>query len=233
MTRSIYLIGFLLSEPLLGQRVALSSFLSDDLVVLEGSHGVGTFLTAYRGDPVSKSPVPLGTIRVLRQDAQTSIARVETSSTEASQKLFPDYPSPMAGDWAEPQTLAVTQKQYMLPIFSFLYRELFSDPQQGSKNFELSQEGKDILDRALAGLQGKGFGRLLIHSYLDEEGDFDANQIESFQRSESIRQHLITRWSMDKERVVPIGWGESILADQSGVSGQKERNSRIRLELIP
>ena len=122
--------------------------------------------------------------------------------------------------------------QSILPQVSLSYGDLFIDPKAHPQTFELKAAALEMLKAQTQGFAESRVPLLMIEGYTDHNGSQADNQVESYQRAMTIRQHLIDDLGFDENRVVAIGYGESELADTSMTPGYAQVNRRIVIKAI-
>ncbi len=212
-----------------------------DSVVIQKSGGIqpkrGDLLGSYRlgksasGDGRSFHYVwvKTGEVKVVQEASSFVVAQVVKPSSQVSPVFFPRYPKIMAGDVIQAETSKVESAFQVLPTLTLSYDELFVDPKADPTTFELSESGRERLRQAARQFGHARIAGLMVEGYTDPVGQADANQIESYQRAFTIRQALVDD-GFDPQRVVALGLGESVLADESYAAGFRNNNRRIILK---
>ncbi|MFW7380042.1 MAG: OmpA family protein [Oligoflexus sp.] len=174
----------------------------------------GTYFTVKRsgkrlGPQFQNQMIAVGLVKAKSISDHYVLAEVIEEGTAQSQYFFPDYPGIMVGDVVEAKKLVIQQNLQIAPSKSVSYFDLFVDPRRDPTSFELSEKGKQIL-RDLAKIYGgMRVPIMLIEGHTDQNGAANANQIESYQRAMTVSQFLSEELGFDRERLVPLGLGES------------------------
>lgn len=198
----------------------------------------GALLDAYRiakaTNSDSKEPlwIKTGTLKVVQLQDTAAIARVVADETELSKTFFPKFPNLMAGDLVVYKSVNLTRRQAILPQVTLAYNELFIDPQARPFTFELKPEALELLRNQAKTFSDARVPLLMVEGYTDHNGNQSENQVESYQRAQTIRQYLIDELGFDENRIVAIGYGESELADTSMTPGYMQVNRRIVLKAV-
>jgi outer membrane protein OmpA-like peptidoglycan-associated protein len=138
----------------------------------------------------------------------------------------------MIGDKVEASQPSIDLKMNIVPDMVLSYFELFDEPQSYPGSFELSEEGRQRLKIVGQQLGKMPVGLLMVQGFTDRNGPSEINQVESYQRALTVRQHLIEELGFDPKRVEAIGFGEGEPTDHSMVSGYIINNRRIVLKVL-
>ena len=188
----------------------------------------GMLLTATR---LSKAQfggdIVTGQLRVRQVGSSQILAEVVADATEMSRKSLAEYPHLMAEDWIRVRNVNVANRKELAPVMAYSYFEIFEDPSSDPSTFEISTEGRRRLEEVVRYFSSKRFGKLVVKAFTDHNGDSAENQIESQQRAQTLKQHLIEQFDFDPQRIVALGFGESGPADESLASGYIENNRRV------
>ncbi len=211
-------------------------------VLIDGGHDKGllpgTVLKAQRPH-VSPAGVleqiPTALLKTIEVRETYTLAEIVTNGSLDSQLQFGEYPELMIGDTAVPEEINIAPRTQLLPTVSLAYNKLFADPKSNPANYELTNEGRQLLlDQAEVFAKVRA-PMLLIEAYTDGQGDRATNQMESYQRALTIRQTLIDEMGFDPDRVVAIGMGEAEASqdsvDQS--SNDEPRHVLIKVKTLP
>ncbi len=195
----------------------------------------GSVLYVYRQDlDSSQVPIETGKIKILRTTAGIAVAEVLEDGSPLSRKVFPQFPGIMAGDPVTLPNLLVARSQQALPERELLYRDLFVAPAAHEQNYALSEAGMAKLREFATQLGGGYFSQLLVEGFTDESGDWNENQLESYQRALTVRSFLVEVLKFDPERVLAVGQGEAGLSNSSHIPGPgyEDQNRRIALRVL-
>lgn len=194
----------------------------------------GATLHAFRPLPVQpgqRQPATIrtGVLKIIQLGDEFAIAKIIQQSTEESSLNFRHYPKVMSGDLIKIPSYRILSKIHTMPKWKRSYFELFMAPGPLPSTFELSVEGKKLLQEEMAVFQNKQIARLFVRGHTDSRGPSSANQVESLQRALTIKQYLVEELGFDPERVTALGLGESDLLNQSKVYGADRENRRIEI----
>jgi hypothetical protein len=198
----------------------------------------GALLDAYRiAKPTNadvKEPlwIKTGTLKVVQLQDMAAIARVVVDETELSRTFFPKFPNLMAGDLVVFKSVTLTRRQAILPQVTLAYNKLFIDPRARPFTFELKPDAIAMLKAQVKMFADARVPLLMVEGYTDHNGNQSDNQVESYQRAQTIRQYLIDELGFDENRVVAIGFGESELADDTLTPGYAQANRRIVIKAV-
>lgn len=212
------------------------------VVVLNGGKKSGlmrgalleTYRIARQSNSDSKEPlwIKTGALKITQLQEETAVATVVEDQTDMSKTFFPKFPNLMAGDLVIYKTVSLARKQSILPEVMLTYGDLFLDPKSHPQTFELKKEAVALMKERLAGFAESRAPMLMIEGYTDHNGAQADNQVESYQRAQTVRQYLIDELGFDENRVVAIGYGESELADASMSPGYARVNRRIVIKAL-
>lgn len=212
------------------------------VVVLNGGKNSGllrgalleTYRVARQSKAESHEPlwIKTGALKITQLQEKIAIASVVEDQTEMSRTFFPKFPNLMAGDLVIFKTVTLARKQSILPQVMLTYGDLFIDPRSHPQTFELKKEAVALIKERLAGFAESRAPLLMIEGYTDHNGAQADNQVESYQRAQTIRQYLIDELGFDENRVVAIGYGESEQADASMKPGYTQVNRRIVIKAL-
>ncbi len=213
-----------------GKYVALNAGAEDGLKV-------DAVLGVYRRPSADfEESLPLictGKIKIDKLEQNTAIGKVIEEESDLSRNAFPDYPGIMAGDQVDFPVFNIARIQEIIPELVVPYFKIFMDPQALPHTYELSEEGKKLLEDAVQVFAKEQSGLLLIKGFTDRNGQPEQNQIESYQRALTIRQFLVNALQFDEERIIALGIGEKDPVDRSRVPGYEKFNRRIEMKIIP
>jgi hypothetical protein len=190
-----------------------------------GEPAVGAVFEVFR--QLGEEKIQTGALKVLKADKGYAVAEVVMDGTIESENFFPKFKGVMIGDVAEPKEVKVVQTQFVTPIKTVHYHEIFRDPKANPSSYELTEEGKQRLKEAAEVFSEARVPVLMIEAYTDQKGPAEVNQLESYQRALTIRQYLTEVLGFDPDRTIALGYGESELAEDSFAPGFESKNRRI------
>lgn len=224
------------------KNLAVSHYIDEtpnhESVLISGGkfHGlqVGSTLTAFRKlrQPTATLWIPTGTIQVTEMQDEVSVANILENGTDRSRRLYPKFPGIMASDILVENRVTISQRVHIAPTLTLRYDEIFDDPKSSPETFEISRAGQSALIDKASVFVSQHLPILLVEGFTDEEGPSDANQIESYQRAQTVRQFLINHMGFAPDRVLAVGQGENETIDDSKTPGFRERNRRIVIKAI-
>jgi outer membrane protein OmpA-like peptidoglycan-associated protein len=176
--------------------------------------------------------VETGSVKVISVRNEYSIAQVLSEGSLMSKAIYPDFSGLMSGDVLERQRISLVKHKVMTPEKTISYYDLFSDPKGSPENFEMTEEGMALLNDSAEIFGQSRLSLLMVEGYTDHNGPSGRNQIESYQRALTVRQHLIDYLGFDPDRVIAVGYGESEMTDRSMVEGYRRHNRRIVLKVV-
>jgi outer membrane protein OmpA-like peptidoglycan-associated protein len=183
--------------------------------------------------PGQPTPVETGLLKVIAVYDHESIAEVIQQGTADSESRFGVYGDVMAGDLALAQRLTIAPSKVLTPEISLKFSSLFEDPKAQPETFELTFGGRAKLREMVQSLGQMKVGMLMVEGHTDQRGDFNQNQIESYQRALTIRQYLIDDLGFDESRITAIGLGESEPLSDRILPGHSNQSRRIVLKVVP
>lgn len=175
--------------------------------------------------------VRTGEAKVTSSQGAYLIAAVRKGFTPESQLLLENYPSIMAGDLAFPKRYVISRTIQVSPSKTLSYMSLFRDPYAYPKTYELTDEGRQALERVAEVFRHSKLPKLIIEAHTDAEGPADTNQIESYQRALTIRQYLVGKLEFDPNRVIAIGMGEIEPLEEPYLPEHKRNARRIVMKV--
>ena len=202
---------------------------------LEAGLADGTILHTLRyssKNKLSRVPVETGMIKIKAIGKFGSLAEVLIHGSPLSKSMFPRFSGVMAGDFVRRPQMRVERQMHLIPEYNFSYIDLFIDPKQEPRTFELSTLGRDNLAQTLADIAKMRFSLVFIEGYTDYRGPSRANQIESYQRALTVKQFMVERLGFDEDRLVVIGLGEEGAKDETLVQGFEFKNRRIVIKVV-
>lgn len=198
--------------------------------------GQGVLLKSYRkmtqSGPGSSLWVETGKLKVAGKRGRHVFAEILEDSSPLSKESFPTFPGPMAGDHVVPSQVVIKKVAALLPVVEISYFDLFEDPTSLPRTFELKENGKAELLSKMNSFKTAHIPLILIEGHTSYTGSSESNQIESYQRSKTIRSFLVSNLGFDPERVLAVGYGESDLKDKSFTEGHERRNRRIIIKAV-
>ncbi len=207
-------------------------------VAIEAGHDAGItsgeiFRSIRPARAGQTTPVETGLLKVISVYDHQSVAEVIQQGTPESQSRFGAYGDVMAGDLALVQRLSITQAKVLAPEISVKYSSLFEDPKAQPETFEMTLGGRSKLRELVQGFASMKVGMLMVEGHTDQRGDSSQNQIESYQRALTVRQHLIDDLGFDEARITAVGLGESEPISDVILPGNADRSRRIVLKVVP
>lgn len=194
----------------------------------------GEVFRAIRPTRIGQStPVETGLLKVVAVYENESIAEVIQQGTPESEARFGAYGDVMAGDLALVQRLNISQAKVLAPEVTIKFSSIFEDPKSQPDTFELTFGGRAKLRELVQGIGSMKVGMLMVEGHTDQRGDFNQNQIESYQRALTVRQYLIDDLGFDETRITAIGLGESEPVTEEVLPGNTDRSRRIVLKVVP
>jgi len=199
---------------------------TDNLVLLkntskESNSQIGDRLDCYRspsalaGD-ISSIWIKTGQVEILSISPHQAIAKVLEEGSQVH--ILKKYPGIMTGDLVTKRSLKIKNISHILQEIRIDYRDLFKQP-LSSRNFELSISGKENLEKLTKTFARRRVSKLIIEAYTDRTPHIAEAQFETYQRAQSIRQHLIDRLDFDPKRLVSAGFGDLEISQSApGVS---------------
>lgn len=193
----------------------------------------GSVFDVYRklvgrpGDRETPVWIKTGSLKATEVKENFALAKIVANSTEHSKMFFPKFPGVMAGDLIVAKRIALAPRQILSPEVELTYFDIFIDPKQNPRSFELSSEGKSKIADAAKRFAKARLPLLIVEGHTDGNGSAEANQIEAYQRAYTVRQFLISQLDFDPDKVVAIGYGESELKEEGYAPGYRRRNRRI------
>jgi len=95
-------------------------------------------------------------------------------------------------------------------------------------SFELDYKTGPILDSVAMILKKAPGVTVEINAYTDNTGAFGANKTLSQKRANRIRDYLVTK-GIDRERLMPIGRGETNFIATNETAAGRQQNRRVEL----
>lgn len=99
------------------------------------------------------------------------------------------------------------------------------------QSFELTANGRALLDEVLAALEAAPEVRVLIEGHTDDRGTLEANQKLSEDRANAVLTYLVANGA-DPERFDTIGYGESRPVESNATEQGRARNRRIEFTAL-
>lgn len=96
---------------------------------------------------------------------------------------------------------------------------------------DLKPSSNKALDRIAAQLTRFRSARVAIMAHTDDKGTADENQKLSLMQAQAVRDYLIER-GIDKGRMTPQGYGDSLPVAQNLTEKDRELNSRVELRVV-
>jgi outer membrane protein OmpA-like peptidoglycan-associated protein len=172
-----------------------------------------------------------GLLKVKEVGPEYALADVIQQGSVMSNVLYPKFPGIMSGDRLIIKPQSISARKFVTPEAALSYFALFSDPKASPSSFELSPNGIENLKLLVRPFLNKRASMIMIEGHTDQHGSTASNQVESYQRAQTVRQYLIDHAGFDPKRVLVIGYGESELIDESMVDGAIEKNRRIVVKI--
>lgn len=194
--------------------------------------GQGMLLVSYRPLDSLNLWVETGKLKVVGNRNGYAFAQIFSKGSDLSDKVFPKFSAPMAGDIVVPHSIEIKRKSIVLPTLEMNFFDLFVDPSSSPTTFELSPLGRKVLNEKTTSFSKARVSLILVEGHTSFNGPSEANQIESFERAKTVRSFLIDRLGMSPERLIAIGHGETALKDKSATPGHNKRNRRIVIKAI-
>lgn len=182
---------------------------------------------------VQQTFVQTGTLIVMKQVGSSLIAQIESESTPESEYFYPHFSGIMVGDRVEIKSPEIVARLEIVPTESISYYDLFVDPTSFPNSFELSKKGKDLLRKIASKFSSLRIPLLLIEGHTDQDGDSEANQIESYQRALTIKQFLVDELGFDERRLAALGMGETEPISEPYLPGHNRLARRIVIQAKP
>ena len=186
---------------------------------------VGTLLDVYREK--QRMSVLVGSAKIISQTRGRYVAKVKVDGTDNSKRMIPDYPNIMVGDRAIPRRKEIDRTIFISPTKVIPYNRVFADPYAFPNTFELTLNGKKAIEKAIQPFLSPKLPLLIVEAHTDADGEKDTNQIDSYKRAITIRQHLSDELEFDPDRVIAIGMGEIEPIDEPYLPGAKDKARRI------
>lgn len=198
--------------------------------------GMGVLLKSYRPvkDNLAKGTmwVETGELKVVGNRNGYAFAQILGNGSVLSKEIFPKFAGPMAGDFVVPSEIKISKNAAILPIVEMSYFDLFEDPNELPRTFEISKTGQSLLEGKTQPFAKARVSMIVVEGHTSYKGSSEANQIESYERAKTIRSHLISKFNLEPAKVLAVGYGESVLKDKSLTAGHEKRNRRIVVKAI-
>ncbi len=96
----------------------------------------------------------------------------------------------------------------------------------------IKPESYPVLDDAAKVLKAKPKMRVEIGGHTDSVGSDSYNQTLSYQRTNSVRQYLITYHQIEPDRLISVGYGESQPIADNRTKAGRDQNRRIEFKIL-
>lgn len=199
----------------------------------------GTLLKTYRPTKVYNTKlisesilIETGLIKILQVNENNSIAQVIKNGTELSKSVFTKYPNIMVGDITKEANFIISPNKILTPTITLYYKDIFIDPNKTPTTFELSEKGKNILQKELQVFADKKISALIIEGHTDLDSDTQRSQVESYQRALIIKQFMVNNLLFNENALIPIGFGDQQPLYSNFISEDKILNRRIVIKAL-